>query len=75
MRVNETIVRAGYFWTPEDPENKLPGTLTISDGGEIGLEVLGNFDASPDRPSLTDKMDVKKIIGEIEKSGYLYQQI
>lgn len=71
MRVNETIVRAGYFWTPEDPENKLPGTLTISDGGEIGLEVLGNFDASPDRPSLTDKMDVKKIIGEIEKSGYV----
>ena len=69
MRISEKIVRAGYFWTPDAPEKKLPGTLTISDGGEIELEVIGNFDASPGLPKPPDEMDVKKIIGEIEKVG------
>jgi len=71
MRVNETIVRSGYFWTPDAPDNKLPGTLTISDGGEIELEVIGNFDGSAGIPNPMDEMDVKKIIGQIEKSGYV----
>ena len=71
MRISEKIVRAGYFWTPEAPEKKLPGTLTISDGGEIELEVIGNFDASPGLPEPADEMDVKKIIGEIEKAGFV----
>lgn len=69
MRIKESIIRSGYFWAPEAPDNKLPGTLTISDGGEIELEVIGNFDLGPSLPSPSDELDVKKIFGQIEKAG------
>ena len=44
MRIKEEIKRSGYFWLPSASEKKLPGTLTISDGGKIELEVVGLFD-------------------------------
>lgn len=69
MRIKESISRSGYFWIPEAPDKKLPGTLTITDGGEISLEVIGTFD--PGSPRFTEEMDVKKIMGQIEKVGYV----
>lgn len=33
----------GQWWLPDDPEEQ-PGTLTISDRGDITLELIGGFD-------------------------------
>lgn len=44
MRIDEEFVRTGYFWLPEKEDRKIPGTLNISDGGHIELEVVGLFD-------------------------------
>lgn len=46
MRIREEFKKTGYFWLPSGPEKKIPGTLVISDGGEIELEVVGLFDES-----------------------------
>lgn len=67
MRLAEDVVRAGYFWVPENPDKKLPGTLRILDGGEIQLEVLGNFD--PDFSGFQENMSMPKILGQIEKEA------
>ena len=40
MRIKEEIKRFGYFWLPSAPGDKVPGTLSISDGGIIELEVV-----------------------------------
>ncbi|WP_353247710.1 HEPN domain-containing protein [Salinisphaera sp. T31B1] len=60
-------MRAGYFWLPDEPDKKIPGTLTISDGGEIELEVVGLFDESID--ALNGKDDLSRIVGHVEKDG------
>ena len=40
MRIKEEFKKLGYFWLPSAPDEKVPGTLSISDGGNIELEVL-----------------------------------
>ena len=40
MRIKEDFKKSGYFWLPFAPDKKLPGTLSISDGGIIDLEVV-----------------------------------
>ena len=67
MRITEQYIRAGYFWLPDEPDKKIPGTLTISDGGEIELEVVGLFDESID--ALNGKDDLSRIVGHVEKDG------
>ena len=34
LRIKEEFKKSGYFWLPSNPENKIPGTLTIKDGGK-----------------------------------------
>jgi hypothetical protein len=41
MRLSEAITESGYFWLPEQPDIKLPGTLQISNGGKVKLDVIG----------------------------------
>lgn len=67
MRLEEPYVKTGYFWLPEKKDRKIPGTLTISDGGDIELEVVGLFDDSIE--SLNGEDDLSRIIGHIEKYG------
>ncbi|WP_126148313.1 HEPN domain-containing protein [Synechococcus elongatus] len=67
MRIKEKFKKAGYFWLPSLSENKIPGTLTIVDGGEIELEILGLFDENIER--FNDTNDLIKIIGCIEDHG------
>ncbi len=43
MRNPSPIETRGNFWLPDDPDNKLPGTLSISEKGEIKVEFLGLF--------------------------------
>ena len=59
MRIKEEFKKSGNFWRPSEPDEKLPGTLSISDGGSIELEVDGIFSAHND--------DLKRIVGQIEK--------
>lgn len=46
MRVTNIIQKLGYFWLSSKPDIKVPGTLTISDGGRITLDVVGLFDGN-----------------------------
>lgn len=67
MRIEEGFVKSGYFWLPEKKDQKIPGTLTISDGGNIELEVVGLFDESI--KSLNGNGNLGRVIGNIEKDG------
>ncbi len=72
MRVKEEIKNSGYFWLPSLPDKKIPGTLFISDGGEIELEVIGLFDESPEgiNSALSgNQNELERIVGHIEKYG------
>lgn len=66
MRIEREIKRLGYFWAPDNPSEKLPGTISISDGGVIELEIVTPF---------VDKREelgnLKRIVGEIHDEGYV----
>jgi len=63
VRIKEEFKRTGYFWLPSSPEKKVPGTLSIADGGNIELETLGLFEKRNN--------NLKRIVGYIEKEGYV----
>lgn len=66
MRIREDYKRSGYFWLPDREGKKLPGTLTVTDGGEIELEIVGLFH---DGKEQFENNDISRIVGEIEKDG------
>lgn len=68
MRIEEEYIRSGYFWLPGNETNKLPGTLTILNGGEIELEIIGQFN---DSINSFNNNDINRILGHIEKDGYV----
>ncbi len=41
MRLNESIEAHGTFWLPDNPEDKVSGTLHISRSGEVRLSLIG----------------------------------
>ena len=45
MRIKEDFKKSGYFWLPSSPDKKFPGTLSISDGGIIDLEIIELFES------------------------------
>ena len=61
MRIKEEFKRLGDFWLPSAPDRKIPGTLSISEGGIIELEVAGLFDWR--------LQSIERIVGDIEKEG------
>jgi hypothetical protein len=67
VRIKEEFKKSGYFWLPSVSEKKIPGTLSISDGGNIELEVVGLFDESIN--ALDGSDDLRRIVGYIEKDG------
>lgn len=67
MRLKEEYKKSGYFWLPGNEDKKIPGILTISDGGDIELEVVGLFDESI--KGLNGEDDLCRIIGHVEKDG------
>lgn len=67
MRVEEEYKKSGYFWLPENPNNKIPGTLTIADGGKIELEIVGLFHNITQ--TFDDNEDLSRIVGHIEDDG------
>jgi hypothetical protein len=69
VRIKETYKKSGYFWLPDNADKKIPGTLTISDGGDIELEVVGLFDESI--KALNGEDDLSRIIGHVENDGLI----
>lgn len=67
MRIEEEYKKTGYFWLPGKEEKKIPGMLSIDDGGKIELEIVGHF--SDDADLLSDNDDLSRIIGHVEKDG------
>lgn len=67
MRVEEYNTKSGYFWLPGQGKEKIPGTLTISDGGDIELEIVGHFEENINPFSIDD--NIERIVGFIEKDG------
>jgi hypothetical protein len=67
MRIEKEYKKSGYFWLPSEQSNKVPGTLSIKDGGEIELEIvgfLGDF-----RSSFMGATDISRINGDVEDDG------
>ena len=72
MRIKEEIKRSGDFWLPSFPENKVNGTLSISDGGDITLELTQSFDPSiKAQLSPTHPDSLNPILGHVKKYGYV----
>ena len=70
MRIKEEIKRNGAFWLPFSPERQISGTLSISDGGNIKLELAQSFDPSIQAqlgPTHPDSLN--PILGHVEKDG------
>ena len=81
MRIKREFKKHGYFWLPSAPDKKIPGTLSVSDGGIIDLEIVELFESVDsydlDRESWfwdilnwepTFKNHFKRIVGHIETS-------
>lgn len=68
MRLDEELQTSGYFWLPSYPEQRIPGSLTIKDGGEIELDIVGLFDNSIDgiHGVMDDSIVLDRIIGHVE---------
>lgn len=67
MRLPEKQVKTGYFWLPGQPEGKVPGTLTIKDGGASELEIVGLFG---DGIRTKERLDeFSRLVGHIEDFG------
>ena len=71
MRIKEEFKRLGNFWLPSAPKRKIPGTLSISDGGNIELEVAGLFHDGIEALLNSDSADLKRIVGLVEKDGWI----
>ncbi len=69
MRVHKSYEKAGFFWLPESPENKIPGTLKICDGGNIELEIMGLFEQKGETSNETN--EIERIVGQVEKDGFV----
>jgi len=67
VRIKEEWKKSGYFWLPQNGDKKIPGTLSILDGGKVELEVVGLFDESIEAFNGNDPLG--RIIGHVEKDG------
>ena len=67
MRIKEEIKKSGYFWLPSTPNKKAPGTLSISDGGHIELEVIEWFGDGVEVSFNADLKPIERIVGRIEE--------
>ena len=66
MRIKEEFKKSGDFWLPSEPDRKVHGTLSISDGGTIELEVDGLFNDEIEA-LLRDRLEpIERIVGDID---------
>lgn len=68
MRIKEEIKRSGAFWLPTSPQRDIYGTLSISDGGNIKLELTQSIDT--DLKAVFGQTEgLNQIVGHVEKDG------
>jgi hypothetical protein len=65
LRIKDEFKKSGYFWLPSAPEKRIPGTLVITDSGNIELEVVGLFDETIEglNRALNGKDELERIMG------------
>ena len=77
MKNPEPIQTRGYFWLPENPEERLPGELRISEHGRIELDLIGLFPNAnwSGRGNLEDMWghlrDIGRICGHVSEGGFV----
>lgn len=70
MRIKEEITRVGEFWLPSSPENQVSGTLSISDGGNVKLELARSLDPSIQAQLGYTHLDtLNPILGHVKNDG------
>lgn len=50
MKLTEQHIFKGYWWLPDNPQNKVAGVLTYSPGERILLELIGAFESKDGAP-------------------------
>lgn len=72
MRMKEELRKSGNFWLPASPTHTIPGTLVISDGGRVELEIVGNLDPSEAFiDAINNDRQPELINGNVESFGYV----
>lgn len=73
MRIKNEFKKSGYFWLPAKPEKKVPGTLSVTEGGDIQLELIGLFDESVEGMNnyMKGNDNPKRIVGQIEGGTFV----
>jgi hypothetical protein len=66
MRIENDILKQGYWWLLEEPENKLFGTLRIQTDGGVALEVNGLFRSPYGEIGSNSVFEYERILGETE---------
>lgn len=60
--MSEAIEEPGYFWLPDNPGSRLPGTLRISETGKSSLEIIGSFSDPLDVNALKNPEPLKRVL-------------
>ena len=68
MRIKEEFKKLGYFWHSSTPRAKVPGTLSISDGGTVELEIVHQFERRPPFGGIGFGRGGKRIVGHLENN-------
>lgn len=68
MRLEKEYKKTGFFWLSNE-ENKIPGILSIKDGGVVELEVVGLFNENI--TEFDNNTNIDRIIGFVEDDGYV----
>jgi len=77
VKNQEPVQTKGYFWLPEDPEERLPGELRISEDGRIKLDLMGLFPSARlfAGGNVNDwwgpLRDMERICGHVEEGGFI----
>lgn len=72
MRMKEELRKSGYFWLPTSPSHTVPGTLVITDGGRVELELVGTLEP-PEAfiDAFNNNRQPERINGDIESFGHV----
>ena len=69
MRLDEEYIRTGFFWLPGQEDKKIPGVLSINDGGKVELEIVGHF--TDEVEVLTGSDHIERIVGFVENDSFV----
>lgn len=69
MKFNEPFDYKGYWWKPNDPDNKVAGVLTYKPSESIILELIGTFDTEKDAVGAFLNMSEESVIHGALENG------